>query len=112
MRLKFRPRLTMILAGTAALCVAGCAESDLHHYLGHSETLTVGAGNAQAANRTIHEVDHWPETSRKTQVDLDGKRAALAVKRYQKNESIEPKGLSKRGVSISVTDPGAVVKQE
>ena len=111
MRLKFRPRFTVTLVGIAALCLAGCAESDLHHYLGHSETLTVGAGNAQAANRAIHEVDHWPETSRKTQIDLDGKRAALAVKRYQKNDSIEPRGLSKRGVSISVTDPGAAVSQ-
>ena len=50
-------------------------------------------------------------TSRKTQIDLDGQRAALAAKRYQKNDSIDPKGLTKSGISISVTEPGAAVKQ-
>jgi hypothetical protein len=111
MRLKFRPRLSAILAGMVALSVGGCAESDLHQYLGHSDTLTVGAGNAQVANRAIHEVDHWPETSRKTQIDMDGKRAALAVRRYQRNESIEPKGLTTRSISISGGQTGAAVKQ-
>ncbi len=111
MHLKYRPRLAAILAGTAALSVAGCAESDLHQYLGHNDTLTVGAGNAQTANRTIHEVDHWPTASRKTQIDIDGKRAALAVKRYQRNESIEPKGLSKRDISVYGAEPGVAVKQ-
>ena len=111
MRLKFRPRLAAIIASVAALSVGGCAESDLHQYLGHSETLTVGAGNAQAANRTIHEIDHWPQTSRKTKIDMDGKRAALAIKRYQKNESIEPKSLSKSGISIPDAGSGAAIKQ-
>lgn len=106
-----RSTLRPLLAGIAALALAGCAESDLHHYLGHNDTVTVGAGNAQAANRTIHEVDHWPAASRKTQIDMDGKRAALAVKRYQKNESIEPRGLSKRDISIYGAEPGAAVKQ-
>jgi hypothetical protein len=111
MRLKFHPRFAAIFVGTAALSIGGCAESDLHHYLGHSDTVTVGAGNAQASNRTIHEVDHWPAASRKTQIDLDGQRAALAVKRYQKNQSIEPKGLTKSGISISINEPGVAVKQ-
>jgi hypothetical protein len=111
MRMRFRPRIAAILASTAALSVAGCAEGDLHQYLGHTDTLTVGAGNAQAANRTIHEVDHWPAASRKTQIDMDGKRAALAVKRYQRNESIEPRGLSKRDISIYGAEPGVAVKQ-
>jgi hypothetical protein len=111
MRLKLRPRLSIVLAGLVAISVGGCAESDLHQYLGHNDTVTVGAGNAQAANRTIHEVDHWPETSRKTRIDQDGKRAALAVKRYEKNQSIDPKGLSQTGINISVGGSGAAVKQ-
>lgn len=56
-------------------------------------------------------MDHWPETSRRTQIDLDGRRAALAVKRYQRNESLEPKGLTKRDISISGSETGAAVKQ-
>jgi len=111
MRLKLRPRLSTVLVGLVAISAGGCAESDLHQYLGHSDTVTVGAGNAQAANRTIHEVDHWPETSRKTRIDQDGERAALAVRRYEKNQSIEPKGLSQNGISISVGGSGAAVKQ-
>jgi hypothetical protein len=111
MRLKFSSRLLTVVVGLVALSVGGCAESDLHQYLGHSDTLTVGAGNTQAANRTIHEVDHWPETSRKTRIDQDGKRAALAVKRYQRTESIEPKGLTTRSISISGAESGAAIKQ-
>jgi hypothetical protein len=110
MRLKLPPRLAAIVASVATLSVGGCAESDLHQYLGHSDTLTVGAGNAQAANRTIHEVDHWPRTSQKTRIDLDGKRAALAVKRYQANESIEPKSLTKSSVTITGAESGIAVK--
>jgi hypothetical protein len=111
MRLKFSPRLAIVLSGLVAISVGGCAESDLHQYLGHSDTLTVGAGNAQAANRTIHEVDHWPETSRKTRIDQDGKRAALAVKRYEKNQSINPKGLTSTGINFSIGGSGPAVKQ-
>lgn len=110
MTMSFRPRLPAAIAGVLALSVAGCAESDLHQYLGHNDTVTVGAGNAQAANRAIHEVDHWPNASRKTHIDQDGRRAALAVKRYERNESIDPKGLSKNGISISVGDTGVAVK--
>jgi hypothetical protein len=110
MRLKLRPLPSIVLASMVALSVAGCAESDLHQYLGHTDSVTVGAGNAQASNRTIHEVDHWPEASRKSRIDLDGNRAALAAKRYQRNESIQPKGLTQRSISISDTEAGAVVK--
>ena len=109
MQQNLRPHFAMLLAAMAALSIAGCAESDLHQYLGHNDTVTVGAGNAQAANRTIHEVDHWPAASRKTQID--GKRAALAVKRYQKNESIDPRGLSRRDISIYGAESGVAVKE-
>ena len=111
MQQNLRPHFAMLLAAMAALSIAGCAESDLHQYLGHNDTVTVGAGNAQAANRTIHEVDHWPAASRKTQIDMDGKRAALAVKRYQKNESIDPRGLSRRDISIYGAESGVAVKE-
>jgi hypothetical protein len=111
MRSRIRRHVPAALLCLATLAVGGCAESDLHQYLGHSDTLTVGAGNAQAANRTVHEVDHWPNASRKTRVDQDGHRAALAIKRYQRNESLEPKGLTKRDVSISIGEPGVAVKQ-
>lgn len=110
MRLKIGPRLSAIVAIAAMLSISGCAESDLHQYLGHSDSLTVGAGNAQAANRAIHEVDHWPESSRRTAIDMDGKRAALAAERYRKNQSIEPRGLTKRDISISIGEPAAAVK--
>ena len=110
MRLNLRSSLFAVLAGAVAISIGGCAGSDLHQYLGRSDSLTVGAGNAQFANRAIHEVDHWPEASRRTAIDMEGRRAALAAARYRKNESIDPKGLSRRDIKISVGEPGAVGK--
>ncbi|NJO32187.1 MAG: hypothetical protein HC869_02760 [Rhodospirillales bacterium] len=42
----------------------------------------------------MHTVDPWPYYSQKTQIDMDGKRAQLAAKRYETNTSIKPKGLN------------------
>ncbi|MDX2205185.1 MAG: hypothetical protein NW223_20725 [Hyphomicrobiaceae bacterium] len=110
MRLNFRPlrRIHLgLLLPLAALALGGCAESDVHQYLGHSDTVSLGAGNAQAANRAIQEVDHWPAEARKRRADQDGKRAAIAIKRYEANKSIEPRGLTKRDMNINIGTPNA-----
>jgi hypothetical protein len=41
----------------------------------------------------VHTINPWPAHSRNTQIEMDGKRAGLAAKRYESNTSIKPKGL-------------------
>jgi hypothetical protein len=47
-----------------------------------------------AANRAIHTIDPWPYHSQNTQIDVDGKRAEVGMKRYESNTSLKPKGVS------------------
>jgi hypothetical protein len=99
------------LLAMSAFIVAGCSEHDLETYLGHNDTVTVGAGNSSASNRVTHATDVWPQASRKNKIDLDGKRAALAAKRYETNTSIEPRGLGRDGdVEIELQSNTTAIK--
>jgi hypothetical protein len=80
-----------LIAVSAGL--GACSSDQVHDYRGHSDRVTSGAGNAPAANMAMHTVDPWPYYSQKTDLDMDGKRAQLAAKRYETNTSIKPKGL-------------------
>jgi hypothetical protein len=76
-----------------AFGVGGCDEYK-YRYFAHSDKVTLGAGDAPASNLATHTVDPWPKHSQRTKIDQDGKRAAIAVKRYETNTSIRPKGLT------------------
>lgn len=79
------------------LCVtlAGWDEDELRYqYRGHSDKVTRGAGNAAAANIATQTIDPWPAHSQRTQINQDGKRAHIAIKRYETNTSIPPKGIN------------------
>jgi hypothetical protein len=85
---------------TAALLLAvgmglgACTSDHTHEYLAHTDRVTSGSGDASAANKTVHTINPWPAHSRHTQIDMDGKRAGLAAKRYETNTSVKPKGLT------------------
>jgi hypothetical protein len=51
----------------------GCAD-----YLNNRDTVTLGAGNAVAANRAIHEVKPWNPDSRVTGIASNGDRVLAA----------------------------------
>src|SRR5262245_21155763 len=88
-----KPRLPLL--GTMLLLLAsGCTNDQLYPYRAHTDKVTLGAGNASAVNRAVHTIDPWPPYSRKTQVDMDGNRALVAVRRYETNTSVKRKGLS------------------
>ena len=74
--------------------LGGCSSDQVHEYRAHSDKVTSGAGDAAASNRVVHTVDPWPYYSQKTQIDMDGKRSQLAIRRYETNTSIKPKGTS------------------
>jgi hypothetical protein len=76
------------------LLTSGCTNDQLYPYQAHTDKVTPGAGNASAVNRAVHTIDPWPRYSQKTQIDTDGNRALVAVRRYETNTSVKPKGLS------------------
>jgi hypothetical protein len=101
---------TLVSSATLVMSLAsGCTSDQLYDYRAHSDKVTEGAGNASAANRAVHTVDPWPSYSDKTQIDMDGKRAALAMRRYETNTTIKPKGLSadQNGANGGATNNGA-----
>ena len=73
---------------------SGCTSDQYYEYRAHTDKVTEGAGNASAANRAIHTVDPWPAHAEKTQINMDGKRALAAVRRYETNNGGKPKDLS------------------
>ena len=81
------------------LLASGCTNDQLYPYRAHTDKVTLGAGNASAVNRAVHTIDPWPWYSRKTQIDMDGNRALVAVRRYETNTSVKPKGLSSEPVA-------------
>lgn len=74
-----------------AMILTGCNEEQ---YLSRRDTISLGAGDAQAVNSATHTIDPWAPHSRNTQIHQEGERARVGVDRYQKNKSIEPSGLS------------------
>ena len=72
--------------------LTGCTSDQLYEYRAHTDTVTEGAGNAVAVNRAVHTLDAWPTHSQKTEVDMDGKRALAAVRRYENNNTTKPTG--------------------
>jgi hypothetical protein len=96
----FDPRLPILLA-VLCLGLSGCYEDDRYRYLAHGDTITLGAGNANAVNAATQTVDPWPPESKDARIDQDGKRAHIAVKRYETNTSIPPRGLTTTSDSYS-----------
>jgi hypothetical protein len=94
------PRTIGRIAGLISVAVigvglGGCDDDELRfRYRAHSDKVTRGAGNAAAANIAIQTINPWPESSRRTRIDQDGKRAHIAIKRYETNTSITPRGLT------------------
>jgi hypothetical protein len=74
-----------------ALLLAGCYEDD---YLSRRDTVSLGAGDAQATNAATHTLDPWPPHSKNTNINIDGARVQVGMDRYQSNKSLKPKGLA------------------
>jgi hypothetical protein len=68
------------------------ADDDTH--FGHSDFITRQAGDAIAVNKAAQTIDPWPAAANNRKLDVDGKRAEVAMKRYEQNKSIPPRGLS------------------
>jgi hypothetical protein len=105
--------MTSMLKKRSAVCAAVLvvatalpARAEDDDYSGRSDTITLGAGNANAANIATQTIDPWPPYARDTQNHLDGNRASVAMKRYQQNKSVSPRGLGTTTISEQA-GPGA-----
>lgn len=82
------------IAALLSLGAVGAAHAFDDDALDRRDTLTEGAGDAQAANAVTQTLDPWPPYARNTDIKVDGKRAELGITRYQENKSIKPRGLT------------------
>jgi hypothetical protein len=97
-------RNTRALGGAVVLltvtATAAPALADPYDYRDRRDTVTSSAGNANASNMAIQTIDPWPPYARNARLPLDGRRAAIAITRYQQNKSLEPKGLENAPIDI------------
>ena len=80
---------------TAGLILAGCSYQDgtdlgLLPYSPPTYAPTPGFGNAVAQNQAAHIIDPEPAEVG-VPPDFDGRRAALAISRYQRGQVIRPR---------------------
>jgi hypothetical protein len=69
--------LKMFVCLTLVLGLSACAD-----YLDRRDTVTLGAGDAQAWNQTIQAADPWPRYVMDTHIPGDGRRTAGVIQRY------------------------------
>ena len=81
-------RLIAAALAAAALGTAlgGCSEM----YFDHREGVTLGAGDAIAANEAMQTIDPWPAHSGNTNIAENGQRMQSAVERYRTNNVTQP----------------------
>jgi hypothetical protein len=59
-------------------------------YFDHREGVTLGAGDAVAANAAMQTIDPWPAGSGNTNLAFNGQRMQSAVERYRTNNVTQP----------------------
>jgi hypothetical protein len=69
-----------------ATAVAGCSEM----YFDRRETVSLGAGDAIAANKVTQMVDPWPRYSTNNNIAFNGQRMQAAQDRYNRGRVISP----------------------
>jgi hypothetical protein len=72
-----------VVLGTA---VAGCSEI----YFDRRETVSLGAGDAVAANKVSQMVDPWPRYSSNNRISYNGQLMQAAQDRYNRGKVITP----------------------
>jgi len=81
------------LIGGFAVIIACLSLGGCNQYFDRQDPITLGAGDANAQNKVTQAVTPWPPGSEDPRHLTNGERALIAVRRYEKNESIEPKSI-------------------
>jgi len=91
---KRMPARTLGAVLAVSCTLAGC--SDL--YFDRRETVSLGAGDAVAADATLQTIDPWPRGSENRDFTTNGPRVAGAIERYRTGKIIPPLGTSTSSV--------------
>jgi hypothetical protein len=75
----------VIAAAALGAVLGGCSSI----YTDHRDGVTLGVGNAIAANETLQTIDPWPAPSGNTNIAANGQRMQAAVERYR-NDKVTP----------------------
>ncbi|MCP4934428.1 MAG: hypothetical protein GY927_09545 [bacterium] len=65
--------------------------SACQQYRDRSDKITLQLGDAVAVNSATHIINPWPPAAYDQNIDMDGKKALIAHKRYRSNKMIPPK---------------------
>jgi hypothetical protein len=94
------PRICALAVLAAGLC--GWEEYD-----NRTEFVTRGAGDAVEVNKVTQTINPWPRYVKNRKFVLDGKRAGIAMYRYQTNQVLRPRPLNPvKAPEMPVADPG------
>jgi peptide deformylase len=75
---------------TAALLVVGSgAVAENYDELSRSDSISVNAGDANAANMAIQAEDMWPSYLNQTHIHTDGTQMELVIKKFHKRHSAD-----------------------
>jgi hypothetical protein len=108
--------LTAVSACLMMLSVGGCATDVVNTaqiydpvdaaqmYAQRVDKVTLSAGDAQAVNTRIHEIDPWPRYVRDKRIAVNGQRMVRAVERYQR-QGPRPLPVERTG-EVSTAAPG------
>ncbi len=93
------------LLAALCLCLTGCFDDS--HYT-HRDFVSEVAGDAIAVNTATQTINPWPKEAKDSNINVDGKRLGIAIKRYQADKSTPPRGLNTSGMS----DQGSQAPQQ
>jgi hypothetical protein len=81
-------RLIAVALGAATLgaILGGCSDT----YLDGRDSISLGAGDAIAANEVEQTIDPWPAWSGNTNIAANGQRMQSAVEHYRTNTEVQP----------------------
>jgi hypothetical protein len=84
----------LLTAGFAAVAQADDPNWDpVTQYIQRSDKITLGAGNANAANAAIHVINPWPRGASNRQIPANGERMSGAYERYRDVSKQPPRPL-------------------
>ena len=105
--------LCLVIAVVGALTMpdtlqAQAFDDPFNDYLQRSDTILLGAGNANDANAAIHTITPWPPHAYRTQIPVDGRQSVDSVERmYRTPDPFERQGTAARaGAAGAPGEPG------
>jgi hypothetical protein len=90
---------TLVLVSILAT-LGGCGE-----YFDRREGISLGAGDAIAADKVTMMVDPWPPVSADKNIAFNGERMENAVQRYRTNTTFPPSGTGTSAAYQPVATP-------